>query len=73
MYDDYGQFIAGEWRRGSGPQSIAVCDPGNGQIIGQITAAAESDTQDALLSAGRGARNGGDGAGGRADDLPGKR
>ncbi len=39
---------------GSGPQSIAVCDPGNGQIIGQITAAAESDTQDALLSAGQG-------------------
>lgn len=54
MYDDYGQFIAGEWRRGSGPQSIAVCDPGNGQIIGQITAAAESDTQDALRSAGQG-------------------
>ncbi len=48
MYDNFGQFINGEWCRGSGNESVQVTDPGNGTVLGEIPAATASDTQQAL-------------------------
>lgn len=51
MYQNFGQFINGEWRQGSGEEPVIVTDPGNGQSLGEIAAASAADTQSALASA----------------------
>ncbi|HEJ6939421.1 NAD-dependent succinate-semialdehyde dehydrogenase [Serratia marcescens] len=51
MYQDVGQFIHGEWRTGRGGEPVTVIDPGNGETLGEIPAAAAADTQEALASA----------------------
>ncbi|MEN5282394.1 NAD-dependent succinate-semialdehyde dehydrogenase [Serratia marcescens] len=51
MYDDFGQFINGKWCKGSGCDRIKVIDPGNGNSLGEIQTASESDTQAALKAA----------------------
>lgn len=51
MYQHFGQFINGEWRKGSGSEPVMVTDPGNGQLLGEIAAASAADTQAALTSA----------------------
>ncbi len=87
MYDDYGQFIAGEWRRGAvrnrSRYAIRVMGrlsarlrrrqkailrmrclvPGRDWRFGENPCRQRADILQAV------ARNGGDGAGGRADDL----
>lgn len=53
MYDNFGQFIDGAWRQGSGREPISVNDPGNGQVLGAIPAASREDTLAALAAAER--------------------
>ncbi|GLR09615.1 NAD-dependent succinate-semialdehyde dehydrogenase [Mixta theicola] len=51
MYQDFGQFINGQWRKGSSSEAVIVIDPGNGKPLGEIPAATAADTQEALTSA----------------------
>ncbi|OUH91042.1 aldehyde Dehydrogenase [Klebsiella pneumoniae] len=51
MYQDFGQFINGQWRKGSSTETVTVVDPGTGEPLGKIPAATSVDTQDALFSA----------------------
>lgn len=51
MYENFGQFINGQWCKGSGQEPINVIDPGNGQVLGTFSPASSSDTYDALDAA----------------------
>jgi succinate-semialdehyde dehydrogenase / glutarate-semialdehyde dehydrogenase len=53
MYDNFGQFINGEWCTGRGTERITVIDPGKGCELGQIKAASAVDTLVALDCADR--------------------
>ncbi|MFV0299401.1 MAG: NAD-dependent succinate-semialdehyde dehydrogenase [Paracoccus sp. (in: a-proteobacteria)] len=55
-YPDTLLFIDGEWRPGAGGRTIAVTDPANGEVIGQLAHAERSDLDDALTAAERGLR-----------------
>lgn len=51
MYENYGQFIEGGWRKGQGAKTLTVTDPGRGETLGEIVEASAQDTQDAIKSA----------------------
>lgn len=51
MYDNFGQFINGNWVQGTGNEAIKVRDPGNNSVLGSIPSASVADTQKALSSA----------------------
>lgn len=51
MYQDFGQFINGQWCTGSSQEAVIVTDPGNGKSLGEIPAATAADTLKALASA----------------------
>ncbi len=53
MYDNFGQFINGEWCTGRRTERITVIDPGKGCELGQIKAASAVDTLVALDCADR--------------------
>ncbi|CAI0802441.1 NAD-dependent succinate-semialdehyde dehydrogenase [Serratia ficaria] len=53
MYDNFGQFINGRWRAGTGSESLTVVDPGNGRALGHLQASSREDTLEALNSADR--------------------
>lgn len=53
MYDNFGQFINGRWRTGSGSEAVSVIDPGNNSQLGTLQGASVADTEEALHSADR--------------------
>ncbi|RDW12540.1 NAD-dependent succinate-semialdehyde dehydrogenase [Paracoccus thiocyanatus] len=55
-YPDTQLFIDGHWRPGKGGRTIAVTDPANDQVIGQLAHAERPDLDDALAAAERGFR-----------------
>ncbi|SIP95923.1 succinate semialdehyde dehydrogenase [Paracoccus thiocyanatus] len=55
-YPDTLLFIDGQWRPGKGGRTIAVTDPANDQVIGQLAHAERPDLDDALAAAERGFR-----------------
>ena len=51
MYDKFGQFINGEWKKSSKGETYEVVNPANEEIIGSASKASSEDIQLALKSA----------------------
>ena len=51
MYEKFGQFINGEWKKSSKGETYEVVNPANEEIIGSASKASSEDIQLALKSA----------------------
>lgn len=51
MYDQYGLFIAGNWRKTGGSGTLDVIDPATGEAIGQAPQCSVADVEEAITSA----------------------
>ncbi|MDN7971514.1 NAD-dependent succinate-semialdehyde dehydrogenase [Burkholderia multivorans] len=56
MYERFGLFIAGEWRREGGHGVAEVVDPGTGQTLGLVPQASSDDVEEAVAAAAAGLR-----------------
>lgn len=54
MYQNYGLFIDGEWRRNGGGKNVEVTDPALAESIGSVPTADGKDVGDAIASAAEG-------------------
>ena len=54
MYEQYGLFIAGQWRNRGGGGRLEVADPATGEILGDVPSAAAGDVEEAIAAAARG-------------------
>jgi len=54
MYDKFGQFINGKWRKSSSGEIYEVINPANEEIIGKASKANKKDIEEALKSAEKG-------------------
>lgn len=48
MYDKFGLFIAGEWRRGTGHSEAEVINPATGEVLGRFPTASVQDVEEAI-------------------------
>ena len=51
MYENYGLYIGGEWRKASDGGTYAVIDPATEDVLGQAPAATEADVEAAIAAA----------------------
>ena len=54
MYEKYGQFIDGKWKKSSTGETYEVINPANEEVLGQVSKASPEDVSDALISAQKG-------------------
>ena len=54
MYEKYGQFIDGKWKKSSTGETYEVINPANEEVLGQASKASTEDINDALISAQKG-------------------
>jgi succinate-semialdehyde dehydrogenase/glutarate-semialdehyde dehydrogenase len=54
MYQQYGLFINGEWRKKGGAGESEIADPATGETLGQVPQASVADVVEAIAAAGRG-------------------
>src|SRR6266700_3717164 len=54
MYDSFGLFIDGEWRRAGNAESAAVFSPVTEQPLGEVPMATKADTEEAIATASQG-------------------
>ncbi|PAU74114.1 MULTISPECIES: NAD-dependent succinate-semialdehyde dehydrogenase [Halomonas] len=54
MYNNYGLFIDGEWRKGSSDTVISVLNPVTAEVLGDVQAASFEDTEAAIEAAAAG-------------------
>jgi succinate-semialdehyde dehydrogenase/glutarate-semialdehyde dehydrogenase len=50
--DPIGLFVAGEWRRGGGRDTLARVNPSTDEVLGSLTVASHQDVLDAVAAAG---------------------
>ena len=56
MFPDVKLHIAGEWRAGSGGQTLPILNPATGETLSQLAVATRDDLDQALAAADRGFR-----------------
>ena len=54
MYDNFGLFIDGRWRKASGNKTAPVLSPVSEKTVGEAPVASSGDTEEAIASAARG-------------------